>query len=485
MFETLVNKLNAAIGRKQEFEELLATRDIGRVIAKMDSHKEQTVEALREYDPAKHKINYRRDKIILDKNGNFKRKIKRWKLPIDYPKFINEIALVFIYGQPVKWGQSSQDTNEAFSKFTELLHDVHFDSKIRQCKRYAGSETQSAMLWRVYKDKDNKPSCQIRVLAASKGDEIYSRWDQYDNLLQVGWGYYLTEGEQTYYHFDLFTDKIIYHCKRGDRGWEVIPEQNLIGKIPVILFQQEKEWAGVEPLIEREEYIISRSADVNDYFSDPMLVLDADIIKNMPDRDDENKTLIKKNGTSTEAAAGYLTWDGAWESKKQELTWLQNHILSKTFTPNIDFENMKALSNVSGKALKQMMVLADIKASKHKEIHDELMDRVAGLCRSIIGNVLDVSLKKQCENLIVTHEFQDPFGEDVTDVINNITKAKDGGFLSQESAVELSPLTKQPQTEIERLEGDQAAAAAAQRDIFGQMATQATGGGEADEGSAE
>lgn len=485
MLSTIINNLNAAIGRNQEFEQLLEARDIGRLITKMDSRREMTQEALREYNPQKHKINKREDKIILDKNGNFKRRIKRWKLPIDYPKFINEIALVFIYGQPVKWGQSSQETDEAFNRFTNLLHDTHFDAKVRQCKRYAGSETQSAMLFRVYKDRDNKPACQIRVLAASKGDEIYARWDQYDNLLQVGWGYYLTEGDSTYYHFDLFTDRITYHCKRGDHGWEVIPEENLIGKIPVILFQQDKEWTGVEPLIEREEYIISRSADVNDYFSDPMLVLDADIIKNMPERDDENKTLIKKNGTSTEAAAGYLTWDGAWESKKQELTWLQNHILSKTFTPNIDFENMKALSNVSGKALKQMMVLADIKASKHKETHDEMMDRVAGLCRSIIGNVLDVSLKSQCDKLVITHEFQDPFGEDVADVINNITKAKDGGFLSQESAVELSPTTRNVQTEMQRLGSDQAAAAAAQRDIFGQMTAQATGEGETDEGTAE
>ena len=486
MLTQIINYLNAAVGRKQEYEELIRSKDIDRVIDKMESHRERSEIALREYDPKKHKINNRADKIVLDKDGNVKRKVKRWKLPIDYCKFINEIALVFIYGQPVKWGQSTTGTDEAFDAVSNLLKRVHFDSKIRQCKRYAGAETQSAMLWRVFKDRDGKPDCQIRVLALSKGDEIYTRWDEYENLLSFGWGHYVKDGDDTHYHFDLYTSDKIYHCRRGGSGWEVEDEDNLIGKIPVIYFQQEKEWDGVEPLIEREEYIASKTADVNDYFSDPVLILDADIIKNMPEKDDENKTLIKTSGESTQAAAGYLTWDSASASKESEKEWLQKQILSKTFTPNIDFDTMRQLSNVSGKALKQMMILANIKASKRKETHDEMMDRVGGLCKSIVGNVLDVRLKSQCENLIITHEFQDPFGEDIADVINNISKAKDAGFLSQESAVEQSPLTKNVKIEMERLNEDAESAAAMQRDLFTQTALAAEGISEGtDDGLAE
>ena len=486
MLTQIINLLNAAVGRKQEFEELIQAKDIDRVIGKMESHRERSEEALLEYDPSKHKINERADKRVLDKNGNLKRTIKRWKLPIDYCKFINEIALVFIYGQPVKWGQTSTDTDEAFDAVTNLLKDVHFDSKIKQCKRYAGAETQSAMLFRVFKNKHGNPDCQVRVLAFSKGDEIFTRWDEYENLLSFGWGHYVTDGDDTRYHFDLYTDETIYHCVRGGKGWKMTEEDNLIGKIPVIYFEQEKEWDGVFPLIEREEYIASRSADVNDYFSDPMLILDADIIKNLPERDDENKTLIKTSGADTHAAAGYLTWDSASASKEAEKEWLQKQILTKTFTPNIDFDTMRQLSNVSGKALKQMMILANIKASKRKETHDEMMDRVAGLCTSIVGNVLNVSLRNQCDKLIITHEFQDPFGEDVADVINNITKAKDGGFLSTESAVELSPTTKNVKTEMERLAEDRESAEAAQRDLFTQTALAATGVSEGtDEGLAD
>ena len=67
MFNQVINYLNAAIGRKQEFADLIAAKDISRIITKMDSRREQTLEALREYDPTQHKINKRHDKIILDK----------------------------------------------------------------------------------------------------------------------------------------------------------------------------------------------------------------------------------------------------------------------------------------------------------------------------------------------------------------------------------------------------------------------------------
>ena len=111
VIDSFLNLLNAAIGRKQDFEQLIQSGDISRVLASMESKAEETAIARREYDPKKHLINRREDKIILDKDGNLKRKIKRWKLPIGYPVFINEIALVFIYGQPVKWGMASEKTD--------------------------------------------------------------------------------------------------------------------------------------------------------------------------------------------------------------------------------------------------------------------------------------------------------------------------------------------------------------------------------------
>ena len=462
------NYLNAVVGRNQEFEELIKAKDISRVKELFTTREALTAEAIKEYDPKQHEIMSRPDKILKNPKGERKGTLKRWKLPINYPQYINEIALVFIYGRPIKWTNQSEGTDKAFSAFQDLIKRTRFDSKVRQCKRLAGAETQSAMLFRVFRNNENKPDCQIRVLAKSKGDEIYARWDMYENLVSFAWGYYVKDSStETSYHFDIFTPDVIYRCKRVLTGWEVVEEQNPIGKIPVILFQQDKEWKGVEPLIEREEYIGSRTADTNDYFADPMFIVDTDIIKNMPDKNDENKTLISKGKDDVSKAAHYLTWDSAPESKQKEIEWLQKHILTKTFTPNIDFESMKGLSNVSGKALKQMMLLADIKAQRHKEVHDELLDRTGNLVIAIIGNVLNIALRGECNNLVVGHEFQEPFGEDIKETIENIAKAKDAEMLSTEGAIELNPLVKDKEQELKRIEKENAEAAQRQRDIFG------------------
>ena len=468
-FDIFRNSMNAILGRKQEFEELLAARDIDAVKSQMTTRSAQAVASLQEYNTQTHRVMLREDKILTDKQGKMRQKVAVAKLPIPYQQYINEIALVFLYGRPVKWSQLSDNTDAVFDKFQDVLKRTRFDSKIRECKRIAGIETESAMLFRVFKDEDTgQPDVQIRVLARSKGDEIYTRFDQYENLISVAWGYQVREAENKIVeHFDIFTADVIYRCTHGRFGWDVVLEQNFIGKIPIIYFQQEKEWHGVEALIEREEMIASRTADTNDYFADPVAVFDADAIKNLPEKDAIGKSLFVKSGQKTTDAMHYVTWDSAPQSKKDEIEWLQNQILTNSFTPHITLDTLKSLSTLSAKALRTVMMLADIKAAKRKEKHDELLDRTASLVLAIIGNVLDVSLHSQCEQTSIGHEFQEPFGEDVADDLNDIIRAVDGGILSTETAIELNPLVKDVVRERERLQEEQAQRLQQQQSIFG------------------
>lgn len=468
-FDILRNSMNSILGRKQEFEELLAARDIDGVRNQMTSRGSQAVEAMKEYNTHTHRIMLREDKILTDKKGNMRKKVKVAKLPIPYQQYINEIALVFLYGRPVKWSQLSDGTDAVFAKYQDVLKRTRFDSKIRECKRLAGIETESAMLFRVFKDEaTGEPDVQIRVLAKSKGDDIYTRFDQYENLISVAWGYKVREAkDKIVEHFDIFTPDIIYRCTHGRLGWEVVTEQNFIGKIPIIYFQQEKEWHGVEALIEREEFIASRTADTNDYFADPVAVFDADAIKNLPEKDAIGKSLYVKSGQKTTEAMSYVTWDSAPQSKKDEIEWLQNQILTNSFTPHITLDTLKSLSALSAKALRTVMMLADIKAARRKEKHDELLDRTASLVLAIIGNVLDCSLSAQCERASIGHEFQEPFGEDISDDLTDIAKALDAGILSTESAVELNPLVKDVIREMKRLKAEQAERLQQQQSIFG------------------
>lgn len=450
----LFSKFKTSIGYAQNFEQLLEAGNIGAALGLMSNDNTQQQAAIQEYNNETHSIMQRQDKAIYDENGNFKGWVKRWKLPLSYPKYINEIALVFLYGRPLLFMQKSKDTDNAAQAFTDFLKDKHFNSRIRQVKRLAGAETKSAMLFHVYQNKEGKADCLIKVLAKSLGDDLYYMKDQYDRLLYFARGYWIKQaGGKSDYHVDIYTDEWIYECCKNNVGWQVDKVRNYIGKKPVILFEQEREWSGAQELIDRQEYVKSRTADVNDYMADPALVATADVIKGMPDKDSENKLYV----LSEKGKLEYLTPDSASELKKQEMEDNERHIFRDTFTPNVDFEVMRSLSNVSGKALRQMMLLATIKAQKHKESHDEYIHRTISLVKAIMANVTHIAMRNEIERLMMEHEYQEPFGEDIAEAIANAVKEVNAGGMSNETLIELNPLIKDTQREKERIQKEREA----------------------------
>ena len=81
--------------------------------------------------------------------------------------------------------------------------------------------------------------------------------------------------------------------------------------------------------------------------------------------------------------------------------------------------------------------------------------------------MLDISLKEECSKLQIGHEFQEPFGEDITECISNIVKMYDAGLISQEGAVELNPLVKDHAKELQRIEKEKEERQKANADLFG------------------
>lgn len=453
VIDFLYSKFKTAVGYQQSFEELLEAGNASDALALMSCDNPKQLEALKQYNVEGHPIMERMDKAIYDKDGNFKGWVKRWKLPLSYPKYINEMAVVFIYGRPVQWVQSSQNTDMAYKAFTDFIRTTHFNARIRQAKRLAGAETKSALLFHCYQNKEGKAECLIKVLAKSLGDDIYYIKDHMDRLVYFARGYYLRErGGSTAYYVDFYTDDFIYHCKRANFSWQVEREVNFCGKKPVILFEQEPEWDGANHLMERQEYVKSRTADVNDYMADPALVATVDVVNSLPEKDTENKLYV----ISEKGELRYLTPDTASELKKQESEDNERHIFRETFTPNIDFETMSRLTNVSAKALKQMMVLADIKASMRKESHDEYLMRTANLIIAILSKVTNIPLHAELERLLVQHEYQEPFGEDIVEAISNAVKTKNAGGMSEETFIELNPLIRDKQREKERIAKEKA-----------------------------
>lgn len=451
IFNFFRNDVKADIGYQQSFGELLDNGDVSRAVSMMCDCSQRAEANLLEYDVSTHKVNKRKDKAVYDNKGNFLRWKKRWRIPIPYPTYINEISVVFLYGRPVKWSQKSEGTDDSFSLYLSLMKESHFNSKVREAKRRAGIEETSAILYHVYRNSEGKPALLLNVLSKKSRDDIFVMKDQYGRLTAFAWGYYLTDGHNnSVRHIDVYTKDTVYECKRGKVGWEVNKRANEIGKIPVLLFEQDAEHKEVQPMIERVEDLESKDADVNDKFADPAMVATAEIINSLPKSEEESKLFILKNGGKVE----YLTWNDASQSKTNEYDRLDKHILSKSFTPNVDFDNMKNLGNMSAKAIRKVMMLAVIKADRHKEKHEEYMDRHVSLMKAIMS-VMDYKHSSQHEQLVVEHEFQEPFGDDVSDRLADLSKQFNDGALSRESYVEQSYLVKDSKTELDRLKAEE------------------------------
>lgn len=469
LLNVITNEVRAAVGYQQSFEQLLDNKDVSRALSMMHDHSASAQRNLLDYQISTHKIMERKDRAVYDKKGSFLRWSKRWKIPVPYQEFINEIALVFLYGRPVKWSQLSDGTDDAFENYKKLMERIRFDAHVREAKRSAGAEGTSAILYHTYRNKDGQPDLLLNVLCKSNGDDIYTVKDQYKRLTSFAWGYNLTEsGNKTVYHVDLYTADTIYRAKRSTYGWEVLAMPNPVGKIPVLLFEQDPEAANVQPMIERTEAMGSTDADVNDRFSNPAMVATAEILNSLPKAEEEAKLYILKNGGKVE----YLTWDQASQSKQNEYERLDKHILSKSFTPNIDLDTMKNLGTLSAKAIQKVMLLAVIKADKHKERHDGYMNRHASLMCAIMGNVLDYTHKSMYDNLQMAHEFQQPFGDDVSEMLADILKQYGQGALSLQTTLELSYLVKNAQKEYDLIKQEQAEALEKEKelnnlDVFG------------------
>jgi len=513
IWQLLGNEMKAAVGYQQSFEELLESNDVSRAISMLENRGRAAMLNLSNYHTDTHVIKQRPGRNIYNKKGEFLYTKELNTIAIPYQKFINEVALVFLYGRPVLWKnatknpyqeererlaklrdtignyddpaaseeqraeamQAMQETkmnleqlekrideidaetaksDAAYGKLIEELHQARFDAHLREAKRYAGAEGCSALLFHTYQ-QDGEAKMLIRTLAKSKNDDIYTLFDQYDRLVAFAWGYNTRDiNGKSVRHYDIYTANTIYNCEQNKFGkWESNPRPNPIGKIPVIVFIQEVEWEGAETMINRVEKAFSINADNIDDFGSPAIVATGAITNSddMAAQEEESKVFELRDGGDLK----YLELDNIGAARKEEIAMLESQIMEKTFTPTITLEALRGLSNASGATLRTVMMLANIKADRRKDSHDGLLSRTSSLMKSIMGNVLDKQNKTSYDGLVIEHEFQEPFGADVAQTFNDLIRQYGAGAISIRTVLEQSYLVPNAEKELERMKQEQ------------------------------
>src|SRR5690606_37723801 len=134
-----------------------------------------------------------------------------WKLPIAYQNKIVQQSAVFLVGKPIKLIQESEGTDKAFKLLTTLWDEMRMDSKNLETATCLFSETECVKRFVGYRDKDADPndtskqnSVRCQILAKSKGDDIYVRFDEYGGMEAIARGYKVKTGNgKLVDHFDI------------------------------------------------------------------------------------------------------------------------------------------------------------------------------------------------------------------------------------------------------------------------------------------
>ena len=446
VFNLLRNKTLNSLGVERDLMKLIQDRDISRVQTLLQNRDVEVIQSIEEYNPITHEVNKRRDKMRKDKEP-----YKVEKLPRTRQIYINEVELFFLLGNPIKWKNNVKGTDEAFKAYNDFLQDTRFHTTMRQAKRLAGAETESAKVYHIY-DDNGKPGVKVLVISKSKGYILRPLFDQYENMIAFGYGYNLKEGDRTVEHFDIETPSYIFRCKKVNIGWEVTPLVNPSGKINVIYYKQDKAWYGTQPRCDREEHIDSKAADTNNYFADPKLKATTDVIQSLADAGTVGE--IIQLSSKDNSSIDYLVPPEYSSMKDSEKKDLNNSILFDSFTPDFSFENMKGMGTLSGEALKRAMTLGYIKRDNLKETYDILVDREKNLILAIMMNVTHIYLRDQLAKVNITHEFAEPFNEDKEKLWASIGKLYNDGVISLDLTVNMLSLTDAPDEEIERIKSE-------------------------------
>lgn len=432
-----------ALGVERDVFKRMEDKDVGSVIDMMEQHDFDVDNAISEYNPQLHKVMDRRNKYIKGDEPYITEKLPRTR-----QRYINEVELFFLLGNPILWKKKDGD-DEAFELFKDYLDKIYFNTKIRQCKRLAGSETESAFVFNI-SQKDGKMHVDAFVAARSKGYKMRELFDPFGNMVAFAIGYTIKRNGRTTECWDIMTSLINYHCERGGIGWQVQQSPNPTGKINGIYFHQPKAWEGVEPRMEREEMLDSKVADTNNYFADPIAVATADVIASMPKRDKVGKLL---QFTGSNSRFEYVNPPQNSEIRRSEKEDLAQSILFDTFTPDMSPELMKSMSTLTSVGIKRALVLGYIKRANRMEIYEELVGRLSHVIIEIL-KILNPEMRSKLDSLEVSFEFAEPFDDDKKDKWNSIASLYKNGVLSLELAVQMLALTDAPADEIERIQKD-------------------------------
>lgn len=393
------------------------------------------------------------------------------KIVTNIPKKIVRTAAAFLFGGDMTITADNTDdaSLEDFKKI--FVRKLKMKSVLMSFARKVLSETKAAIVfYPVNKVVNGKkvPELKAKILSLPKDDnvtyEFYPHFDDDDDMDAFIHKFTTKIDYSTYECVKIYTsDKVITAINKGGQ-WEIKSDKNLFGKIPVVYAEVDQpDWEDIALLMDHYEMRISRMSDTNDYFGDPMLKSFG--LSNLPSKDTVGKELNfsmevdPDTGTAYHGDAEYLSWQQSIDSQKEEISNERHEIFSGASCPDLSFDNLIGIGDLSGVSREFMTIDAKIKATEQMEIFGPVVQRCVAIVQAGMANISHI----KNSNAIMNNYFEVSFGsilpKNLAEDLQNLSTAGGGKPInSQETLTARSPYTQNVKEEIEKMKQEEQAA---------------------------
>lgn len=413
--------------------------------------------------------NIQKDKSVG--TGEKVKLVKAVRIPIKFAKKIVTTATAFEVGKPVTLIASIE--NNLSKLFHQIWKANRIDSKIAELVRLKKSETQGAIQFYVADLKPESILGKILVKLGFKAQakEIKSKildntkgimtpyFDGSGNMILFMWEYKAKDavsGKEVNYVEIWDAEKFYYlnNANGGKIGIVNSPLPHGFDRIPIVyVSQEEPEWFDVKEMIDRIEVSLSKLGASNDYSAYPILQIFGELTGAL-DKDETGKSIQfpmtkDDDGKWIHGEAKFLESSQATESVKLELDSLKAFIYSISHTPDLSFDNVKGLGNVSGFALKLLFLDAIIKATMNEGENRTMIERIVNVILSGITKTTNTTLSTEGQSLYFDIQFNSIIPDDVQTASEIIVKLKEAGLLSTQTSIKLLDMVENPVAELE------------------------------------
>lgn len=410
-------------------------------------------------------------KIQVDKSvgpEGQKKTVPAVKIAMPFQEKIVNTATAFEVGEPLTL--TPNDTNDLSDEIVRLWRANRMDTMMQQVIALQKSETQCAIQFYI---KDIKPQNWLnRIIGVNEKKDIKAK--VLDNKTGTMSPYYDAFGDMKFFTWEftvldkdgkaqkqvfIYDETNLYHLI-DNGGFELQPvKKHGFGKIPIVYFEQDKaEWVKCQDMIDRIELTLSKLGASNDYAGHPILLLYG-TVTGAPDKNEDGKAFripMKKDkeGKWHHGKVEFATYDQAPEAIKLELEYLEKFIYNLSSTPDLSFESLKGMGNISGVAIRLMFLDAIIKAKMNEGKNRTSVERIINLFIAGTITTTGTGLKTKARETYFTVKFNSIIPDDLQSTVETLASAVGGGFMSVKTAVEQLDVAEDADDEVEAINKD-------------------------------